>query len=248
MLITNTLLLGGAAYAFVQQRRKANARAVVVADAEAALAEEVARSQRNAAVSTLSLGMSVAGMLASMPGLNLLSVPLNVYTNLPLFEESFATLAGRENKFGSIMASVVLSGALISNHVTTANLLDWLVQRGRLTSARLRRSGYQATELVTTDLQKWVAQALGKRPETVWLVSEQAEQQIAFSDLQAGDLILCRRGDFVGVSGEVVQGAGELFDWLALTKPPMLVETGDAVTPRMMVLDGAITVRVDSVA
>lgn len=245
MIITNALLTAGALYAYVQHRRRSPDVQIGadLPDATAAPMAAVKAAQQYAAVSTLSVGLTVTGAIAALPMLTLLSVPLNVYTNLPLFRESFDTLAGRQDKRSSIVLAVFLSGMLVSDHYTTASLLDWVVQRSRLTGARLRQQGHTAVEQLFGDLHTWLEQALGAAPKTVWLIRDEMEIESAFSDIRSGDQLLLHQGDFVPVDGEIVWGEAELFDW-SLLRPRTFFTAGDRVTPRMLLLNGELQVRV----
>ncbi|MCA9996032.1 MAG: hypothetical protein KDE56_09820, partial [Anaerolineales bacterium] len=102
MIITNTLLVGGALYASAQQWRKTRHREITVSPLpESALQTQTEKERHYAAISTLALGLTVAGSITTFPQLLLSSIPLHIYTSLPLYEEAIGTLTGKEEKRSS---------------------------------------------------------------------------------------------------------------------------------------------------
>lgn len=254
MLITNTLLVGGALYASVQQWRKTRSTEVIIPSKEAVLQAETDNAQHYTTMSTLALGMTLAGSIAAFPPLVLSSIPVHVYANLPLFEEAIATLTGKEEKRSSIIYALVLSGTLASNHMLTANLLQWGIQRSRLLGARMQQKGYELSQMLGEGVQNWFDQVAGKKPPTAWIVRDEFETEIPFADLRVGDQVLFREGEFVSVTGKVTRGEADVFDWSLTrnmgrhpTAQPLPFTMGDTVKPRMLLLRGALYVRIESV-
>ncbi|MEZ4513846.1 MAG: hypothetical protein R3C62_18410 [Chloroflexota bacterium] len=256
MIITNTLLVGGALYASAQQWRKTRHREITVSPLpESALQTQTEKERHYAAISTLALGLTVAGSITTFPQLLLSSIPLHIYTSLPLYEEAIGTLTGKEEKRSSIILALVLSSILASNHLLTANLLQWVVQRTRLTGAKMQQKGYELSHILGEGIQNWIDQAAGKKPEKIWLVRNDVEMEVPFADLQVGDEVIFRQGAFVSVTGKVTFGEAEILDWSLGSNmarqpvdPPLHFTVGDTVTPRMMLLKGELYVRVESTA
>ena len=245
MLITNALLASGAAYAYIKQRRAPQQpqSAVLPVDHQ----EETENARHYSAMATASVGLSLAGLITATP-LHLLSVPINVYTNLPIYQEAIATLGGKDEKLGSILWSLLVSGTLATNHVLTASLLDWVAQRSRLTRVKLRRSGADSGQVFSENVQQWLGGLVGRKPANAWVVQDEVEAEIPFEDLTIGDVAIFRKGDFVSVTGAIVKGEAELFDWSLLQAPPTTRAVGDTVKPRMMVIDGVIYVEVENLS
>ena len=255
MFITNVLLLGGTLYASAQQWRKTRQHEIVMSLPEATLQTHTETAQHYAAISTLGVGLTVAGSITAFPPLALSSIPLHVYTNLPLFEEAIGTLTGKEEKRGSILLALVLSSILASNHLLTANLLQWVVQRTRLLGAKMQQRGYELSHVFGEGVQNWVDLASGKKPEKVWRVDGDNEIEIPFAQLQVGDEILVREREFVAATGKVTHGEAEILDWSLIENMgrypfdrPLHFTVGDTVRPRMMLLKGELYVRVESIA
>jgi cation transport ATPase len=219
------------------------------------LQTQTGKEQHYAAISTLALGLTVAGSITTFPHLVLFSIPLHIYINLPIYEEAIGTLAGKEEKRGSIILALALSSILASNHLLTANLLQWVVQRARLMGAKMQQKGYELSQIFGEGLQNWIDQAAGKKPEKIWLVRDDMEMEIPFAHMRVGDEVVFRQGEFVSVTGRVIFGEAEIFDWSLggnmARQPadlPLHFTVGDTVTPRMMLLKGELYVRVESIA
>lgn len=247
MLFTNALLVGGAAYAYLKQRRQSPPLVEVVADGDDLLQVKTQNARHYSAMATLSVGLSLAGAITASP-LVFLAIPINIYTNLPIFEEAIKTLGGKDEKLGSILLSLIIASTLAANHAFTASLIDWLSQRSRLTAAKLRQHGSETSHIVSESAQQWLSQALGKAPSNVWIVQDDTEMEIPFEALTIGDVALFRKGEFISVTGDVTRGEAEVFDWSLLGNPPKKRSVGDTVTPRMLVLDGILYVRVERIS
>ncbi|MEM7117052.1 MAG: hypothetical protein AAF614_31760 [Chloroflexota bacterium] len=255
MILTNTLLIGGALYASVQQWRKARRHEIMAPLSDTVLQAETETAQHYATTSTLALGLTVAGSIAASPPLVLSSIPLHVYANLPLFEEAIGTLAGKEEKRSSIFLALVLSSLLAANHPLAANSLQWIVQRTRLLGTRMQQKGYEMTQILGEGMQNWVDQAMGKKPEKIWLVRAETEMEVPFANIQVGDEVVFREGEFISVAGEITCGEAEILDWSfngnmvrQSMERPLHFMAGDKVAPRMMLLKGELYVRVESTA
>lgn len=244
MIITNTLLAGGAAYAYLKQRRNTPPDNLITRTGTD-LQKKTEDARHYAAMSTLSVGLSTAGLITAAP-ITLLSIPINIYTNLPIFQEAIATLGGKDERLGSILWSLLISGTLASNHLFTASIFDWISQRSRLTGAKLRQNGAITSHVFAESVQQWLGQLIGRKPDSVWVLQDELEVEIPYADLKIGDIALFRKGDFISVTGVITKGEAELFDWSLLQTPPIVRTVDETVTPRMMVLEGFLYVEVEN--
>ncbi len=249
MLITNTLLAGGALYAYLKQRGQDKDKNVLSAELQLAkpLAERTEDARHHTGLATLSIGLTLAGAITASP-LALLGVPLNIYNNIPVFQEAIATIGGKDEKLGSILLSLIIAGTISSNQIFATNLIDWISQRSRLTGAKLRQNGLEKGHVMSETLQQWVGQAMGRTPDTVWAVDGQTQIEVPFESLNVGDTVMFREGEFISVTGEVVRGEAEVFNWSILQNPPIKRIVGDHVQPRMMLLKGTLFVKVEQIA
>ena len=246
MVIVNSLLAASGVTAYLRYRRdqrKTQESLLLVEPTDPTQLQKAEESAKHYAnVSTVSLGLVAASGIAGAPVLAFLGVPLNIYTNIPLLQESIATLAGKAEKRGSIFLSALLMGTIVTINPATTAIIDWLAQRSRLSRARLDRWG----EDTGTKAQSWVEQVLGGKPDNVWVVKNGDDVSIPYADLQVDQLVRFERNDFVPLTGVVQEGTAELINWSAPTNPSISVSEGDYVYSRMMLLKGSIVVRVES--
>ena len=136
MIIVNGLLAGtfavAAARLFSRRRQRNLMYWLVVTEQTpfesgdnerlAIIDERIETSYRYA---TYSLGLSVLGGLVYAP-LSWLSVPLTLYSALPLFERTLDNASDRFEINGDVFATTVLSVSLILDNYFLASLLQWL--------------------------------------------------------------------------------------------------------------------------
>ena len=87
---------------------------------------------------------------------------------------------------------------------------------------------------------------LGEQPQTVWVLIDGSEIEIAFDQLQIGDILILNAGQPVPIDGVVVQGSATI-DQHRLTGESQPVEksAGDPVLASTLVLGGRLEVRVE---
>lgn len=251
MFITNVLLVSGALYAYVKHRRKQTKEAIIVIPSNEAIGDTesaVETAERYTNIATISVSMSIVGTLV-YPPLTFVSVPLNVYTLLPVFEDAFDTLSGDANAYGSIVSSIVIAGSLVTNHYLMANLFDWSVQRIRLGQTQLQAIGSSELDKLTEQYASFFLQALGQKPAFIWVERGGIELDIPFSELAIGDLITYQVGEVIVIHGEIVEGlaaVAHVSQFAQQRSKPTEKKYGDFVAPQMILLSGQIVVRVDS--
>jgi Cu2+-exporting ATPase len=180
------------------------------------------------------------------PILKIISIPLTVYSTLPIFESSFRSLFA-EGKFKpATVSSALIVGALLTDHYLSAALLTWIHHRSINLGRHVQTLIEHTTSGVTADLVDKASQVFGNPPRTVWKVHENIEVQIPFTQLQAGDLIVVSQGEFIPVDGTVTDG--EAFVNMVLINGSggsVPVHAGESVYARTFVTDGRIRIRVE---
>lgn len=85
-------------------------------------------------------------------------------------------------------------------------------------------------------------------PNTVTVERGNAEQKIPFSDIQVGDVLLVKQGQYIPVDGKIIEGQG-FVDRAAITGESMPIEVseGDSVTGADVVKSGYIKVLAEKV-
>ncbi|MFM8333416.1 MAG: heavy metal translocating P-type ATPase [Candidatus Methylumidiphilus sp.] len=102
-------------------------------------------------------------------------------------------------------------------------------------------------QLLTQTVTRYsLTHLLGEQPAQVWVVVDGVEIEIAFDQLQLGDILVLTAGQPVPVDGVIVQGAATI-DQHRLTGKSQPVEksAGDTVLAATLVLGGRIQVRVE---
>ncbi len=85
-------------------------------------------------------------------------------------------------------------------------------------------------------------------PNTVTVERNGLEEKIAFSNIQVGDVLLVKQGEYIPVDGKVIEGSGYI-DRAAITgeSMPIEVQEGDVVTGADIVKSGFIKVLAEKV-
>lgn len=85
-------------------------------------------------------------------------------------------------------------------------------------------------------------------PNTVTAERDGKEIKIAFSDLQTGDILIVKQGEYIPVDGTIIEGKA-FIDRAAITgeSMPVEVQTGDSVTGADIVKSGYIKVKAERV-
>jgi cation transport ATPase len=206
--------------------------------------KQMLAEQRYRAVATASLWLTVGGTL--FPILKIVSIPLTVYSTLPIFESSFRSLFA-EGKFKpATVSSALIVGTLLTDHYLSAALLTWIHHRSLNLGRHVRTLIEQTTSGATADLVDKASQVFGNPPRSVWKVHEHIEVQIPFAQLQSGDVIVVSQGEFIPVDGTVTGGEA-LVNMVLLSGSgaSVPVNEGEFVYARAFVTDGRIQIRVD---
>ncbi len=119
------------------------------------------------------------------------------------------------------------SAAMILALVT---LGKWLEERSK------RKTGEEVEKLIKL------------MPNTVTIERNGIEEKIAFANIQSGDVLIVKQGEYIPVDGKVIEGSGYI-DRAALTgeSMPIEVQKGDSVTGADIVKSGFIKVLAEKV-
>ncbi len=119
------------------------------------------------------------------------------------------------------------SAAMILALVT---LGKWLEERSK------RKTGEEIEKLIRL------------MPNTVTIERNGIEQKLPFSNIETGDILIVKQGEYIPVDGKVIEGSGYI-DRAAITgeSMPVEVQEGDAVTSADIVKSGFIKVLAEKV-
>lgn len=260
MLITNLLVAGTVAYAgvktVVNQQKSIKAQpmrqdsslmatpTVELADAPTDLDGVTLAERRHRAVATTSFWLAVGGLL--FPTLTIASIPLTVYSTIPILEAGCRSLYAEGRVKPSVVNSILLVSTLVSDHYLPAATIAWLHHTFRLVGRRAQNVSEKMTTEVSNELSDLVRQALGAPPSTVWVVRDTLEVKLPFDEIKVGDLLVVNRGEFIPVEGVVTTGSAKV-NLLLITRSanPVAVAVGDRVYPTTFVMEGRLHVQVE---
>ncbi len=114
--------------------------------------------------------------------------------------------------------------------LTLVTLGKWLEEKSK------RKTGDEVEKLIKL------------MPNTVTLIQDGIEKNIPFANIQVGDVLAVKQGDYVPVDGKIVQGIG-FIDRAAITGESMPIEVGegDFVTGADIVKSGYLQVQAEKV-
>lgn len=260
MLITNLLVAGSVAYAgvrtvvtqqppvkvprTVKESGLMTAPTVELADLPTDQEGVTLAERRHRAVATTSFWLAVGGLL--FPPLTVASVPLTIYSTIPILEAGCRSLYAEGRVKPSVVNSILLVSTLVSDHYLPAAAIAWLHHSFRLVGRRAQTVSEQMTSEVSNELSDLVRQAMGAPPRTAWVVRDTVEVKLPFDEVQVGDILVVNRGEFVPVEGVVTTGSAKV-NLLLITRSanPVAVAAGDRVYPTTFVMEGRLHVQVE---
>ena len=264
MVITNLLVAGSVAYAGVKTiatqhaLAKANRtapkepRTTILNTTPTVQIEEARKLQdgltlaerRHRAVAATSFWLAIGGLL--FPPLTVASVPLTIYSTIPVLEAGCRSLYAEGRLKPSVINSILLVSTLVSEHYLPAATIAWLHHTFRHLGRQAQTMGEQMTTDVSQELGDLVRQAMGGAPRTAWVIRDTVEVKVPFADVKVGDVIVVNRGEFIPVAGVITGGTAKV-NLLLLTRSPTPVEVGigDPVYAATFVIEGRVQVQVD---
>lgn len=263
MLITNLLVAGSVAYAGVKTvvthhapvkaaRSTVKDGAVIMNATPTVQIEDDRKVQdgltlaerRQRAVAATSFWLAIGGLW--FPPLTIASVPLTLYSTIPILEAGCRSLYSEGRLKPSVVNSILLVSTLVSEHYLPAATIAWLHHTFRHVGRQAQAVGEQMSTEASNELVELVRQAMGGAPRAVWVIRDTIEVKVPFSDVKVGDIIVVSRGEFIPVAGVVTGGAAKV-NLLLLTRSPapVAVSIGDMVYATTFVTEGRLLVRVE---
>lgn len=253
VLVTSGLIVAGAKTLIRQRKQKqvkwlveSKAQQIVVDPKGEYSSEILPRVPKHyLTVSVISVGLGLSSLLL-YPPLGLVTVPLNVYTSMPIFESAYQSLLQDGRFHLPIIGSIVIIVALTTEHFFTASLIDWGYHYFALQIHRLRLFGQQFLATVQNK-QSFISQFFHYPPEFVWVEANNVEFQIPFAELQVGDIVIVDEGQIIPVNGRVTKGEAIVDTWFMTAMSKQIrIQKEDQVMSSMIVVSGKIFVRIES--
>lgn len=262
MLLVNTCIVGGIVYAglktLVKRRPRKKATWLVRLDKQepgdlrpAARADRLGLSEyqtyRYFIMSSVSLGLSMSGAII-YPPLSLASVPLNVYTSLPMFEQTYVALFQEGRLNAAAFWSTTIIGTLATQHYFLAALINWLYFYLHLLAQRARSFNQVFLLGLERAYRQFLAQVYGAKPSSVWVMARGVGIEMPFEELKVGDVVMVNEGEVIPVEGTIVDGTAVVTSFMGLSGGlPREKRPGDHVTASTVVLSGRVSIRVEKV-
>jgi heavy metal translocating P-type ATPase len=182
----------------------------------------------NTSIATLSAVFYPPLLLVSALGL--------LYIMGPLMYESLLTFILEKRFKYYLFASLSVIAGLLGGFYVISSLMSVLVFIAFKIAARTE--AYSHAALMNAFSQQ--------APTSVWVLANEVETEIAFSQLQVGDVIILSAGQAVPIDGHVVEGIS-MIDQHILTGESQPVEktVNDQVFANTLVLTGKLYVRVE---
>ena len=186
------------------------------------------------AVGATVMGLSTAGTLL-FPPIRLLSVPLILYTAIPLFRDSYQAVRYERRVKAVMLDTIALLGALASRYYFLSGLECCLFFTGQ---KLLRKTKDHSRKQLRT--------MLGELPRDVWVQRDGVEVQLPYSSLRVGDVLVVNAGETVPVDGVITAGCAAI-DQRMLTGEAQPIDkgVGDTVLATTIVLSGRLHIQVD---
>lgn len=187
----------------------------------------------------LLLGIGTFSFLALAPLTSLPLTPLilaiGLYSMSPALKEGWR-IATQERRFSLIHLMVIYLSTLWFGGYYLIGALGVV----------FINLNYKVELMVQNITRHRMTHLLGEQPQTVWVLVEGCELEIAFDQLQMGDILILNAGQPVPIDGVVIQGSA-IVDQQHLTgeSQPIEKSIGDYVLASTLVLGGRLEVRVE---
>jgi Cu2+-exporting ATPase len=189
-------------------------------------------NDRQLITSSLAVVCSIGGIWYGVLGL--LSIPLIIYTNLPISNKTYQLL--KQGKVGvTTIISLTILGCLVWGYLVIASLITFLFECAN-----------SLTKRVISNSKQQLFGVFEQHPNLVWIVVEGVEIEIPFQKLEKGNIVVVHAGEVIPADGLIVEGIASL-DQHILTGEGMPVEKGmgEEVFAATVVLSGKIYVKVE---
>ena len=196
-------------------------------------------------LTSLSLGLATIGALLYAP-LRLLSVPLTVYSAIPLFERVWTRILFQGEGARGIVPSVTIVGTLATRYYSWAALTAWLHYYFTVIGYRIRHFNELISVGLEQDYRQFMAQFYGATPTSVWVMAHGIGMEVPFEQLRVGDIVMVKEGESIPIEGTVIEGTAQVSLLMATGQARRVdIKVGDRLMSSTIVLSGSICICVD---
>lgn len=226
-------LIVGSVDRMLQDGRREQLNALSTGAEETEISTEEQDINLGLVISSGSALFATAGAFVYAP-LALLSIPGIVLIATPFFQEAWQDWRTDRKITATTIDSILIGSLLLLQSYGTMSFCAILM----LLTEKLK--------LRTKDhSKKGLINMLGEQPRTVWVQKGKAEIEVAFGDIQVGDILITNVGEIVPVDGIIVSGVA-MIDQQILTGEAQPIEKtiGDPAFASTTVLTGRIFIEV----
>lgn len=186
-------------------------------------------TDRNMAVSVVSLGLAIVGKLFYYP-IGLLSLPGILYITHFAIMQGFKGLFKEKKLTVDFLSATMKVLLLINGYLVFASFSVFMFSLNRKLLSK-----------ITDNSKKNIIDVFKQQPGTVWVIYDEIEREIPFEELKTGDRVMVGAGSTIPVDGEIIEGSASV-DQHILTGEfqPVEKHIGDEVFALTLVLSGKI--------
>ena len=191
-------------------------------------------SNRALAVSTASVGLTVAGAVTVQPLLALAGVPLVLYVYAPAFQSAWRSIRKRRGIDGSVLDATRIAVCVVMGYYGTG-----------VANAALYALSQRMLAQSEDDFEESLHTLLGLQTEDAWAFVDGVEMLTQYDDITSGQILVANAGDLLPVGGTVLHGSAQVDQRLATGDvAPVQKEIGDVVLLASRVVSGQLAVTV----
>jgi cation transport ATPase len=194
----------------------------------------LAESNRALAVSTASVGLTVAGALTLQPLLVLAGVPLVLYVYAPAFQSAWRSIRKQRRIDGSVLDATRIAVCVVMGYYGTG-----------VANAALYALSQRVQAQSEDDFEESLRGLLGLQAEDTWAFVDGVEILTQLDEITGGQILVANAGDLLPAGGTVLYGSAQVDQRLATGDvAPVQKEIGDTVLLASRVVSGQLAVTV----
>ncbi len=177
--------------------------------------------------------------------LMLLSLPIFIYTGLPIFKAAYRSLRNR-NLTMDVMYSMGIGIAYIASIMGTAGLFpkDFMFYETSLMLAGFLMLGRYLETRARGKTSDTIKSLMRLNPETAVIIKEGKENTIPAEQLEVHDIVLVKPGERVPVDGEVIEGESYVDESMLTGESiPVFKPAGARVSGGTLNTDGVLKIK-----
>jgi Cu2+-exporting ATPase len=195
------------------------------------ISQEEKKANRHLGIATVNIGIAVV-LDVFYPPLLFITVPVILWLCMGFFKEAFHSIFKAHQVNISLLEAVQVAWTLLSGYYFSASLATFL-----FTSVR------KLMEKAKERSQNKLINVFGRRPDSVWILSEGVEVEIPFEKLREGDIFVVSAGEMIPADGTIKSGTASVDQHLLTGESqPADKNAGDQVFASTVVLSGKIEV------